>query len=375
MKTNRHQPIPTSSPQNRWPASLLWGIVEKFARAALVSAKFLWALLLAVAASPVAGGQPADATPHPVARSAPSTDSVVDPLPTPNAAPETYSDADSDAQRLRQQAAAALIERTVVTLASGPAFDAKLTQQVRTPDHTAVGVGRYEQAGGNTGRVHMDMDISISQNQKCQLLQKCDGRLAWTREQVGDTVRLRRVDVGRLDEMVAAKMSAISPRLRVGGLIELLERAHADFALEQVPAELEGHPVWMLKGSLRPAVKTDILRRAEREEWPPLCPNAIAIAIAADNNDNGFGKGLPVRFEYWLETEAEAEQAQQAPTEMRRLISYLKIYDLQKIQPAPETHFRLETGESDVNYTNDTQRYLDHFGIQVTEKQQRLLTR
>ena len=294
----------------------------------------------------------------------PTDDLTADSRAVARNATESQSQSQAQHRRLRQEAAAVLIDRTVRLLASGPSFDAKLTQEIRAQGRSAVGVGRYEQAGGNTGRISMEMMIPTS-NGKCLLQQMCDGRLAWTREQVGDTVRLRRVDVGRLDEMVGRQVRGISPRLRVGGLVELLERAHADYALEQVPAELEGRPVWMLRGTIRPTTEEAILRAAGREDWPPLCPRWIAIAIAADDDEEGFGAGLPVRFEYWSD-EAVAT---------RRLISYLKIYDLQKIQPAPETHFRFETGESDVNYVNDTQRYLDHFGIQVTDKQQRLLTR
>lgn len=265
---------------------------------------------------------------------------------------------------LRQQAAKLLIRKTIQQLTSGKAFDAKLTQHIRTEGRNAVGVGRYEQAGGNTGRVSMDMRIPTS-NGECLLQQVCDGRLAWTREQIGDSIRLRRVDVARLDELVVGAKTEIKPRLRVGGLVELLEKAHADFALQQVTGELEGEPVWMLKGDIRPETEAAILKAAEREDWPPLCPRSVAIAIAAENNESGFGQGLPIRFEFWSDTEGKD----------RRLISYLRIYDLRAIPPAPETHFRFETGGGDVNYVNDTQRYLDHFGIQVTERQKRILTR
>lgn len=284
-----------------------------------------------------------------------------------SAAPHRDGDrTEAEARQLevRREAARQMVERTVRRLTSGPAFDAKLTQEIRAQGRSSVGVGRYEQAGGNTGRMSMEMMIPTS-NGKCFLQQMCDGRLAWTREQVGETIRLRRVDVGRLDELVGPNYRGVAPRLRVGGLVELLQQANRDYDLEQVPAKLEDRPVWMLRGALRPKRKQAILAAAEREDMPPLLPQAIAIAIAAEAGPEGFGKGLPIRFEYWT-----SEDLQE-----RRLISYLKIYDLRAIEPAPERHFRFETGEADVNYVNDTQRYLDRFDIQLTHKQQRLLLR
>ncbi len=264
----------------------------------------------------------------------------------------------------RERAADLLVQHTLEQLANGPAFDAKLTQEIRVQGRSAVGVGRYEQAGGGTGRISMEMMIPTA-NGRCLLQQICDGRLSWTREQVGQSVRLRRVDVARLDELLAGKPTKLNARLRVGGIVELLERCHLDYALEQVPAELEGQAVWMLRGPRRDAAQSGSTETTKKNSLPNSSPKAVAIAIAAANAPNGFGKGLPVRFEFWSNED----------TNERRLISYLKIYDAQKIQAAPEANFRFETSEADINYTNDTQRYLQFFGAQISQGQSRATVR
>src|SRR6056297_1258919 len=121
--------------------------------------------------------------------------------------------ADGSRQQARQ-AAQPLIRDTLQRLTAGPAFDAKLTQHIWAQGREVVGVGRYEQAGEETGWFSMEMMVPTASG-KCLLQQMSDGRLAWTREQVGDQVRLRRVDVGRLDELVPPhKYDGLRPGLR-----------------------------------------------------------------------------------------------------------------------------------------------------------------
>lgn len=292
-----------------------------------------------------------------------------------DASPATAAAADAQAaaelalsQGQRERAADELVWQTIERLTHGGAFEAKLKQRVWAAGREVVGVGRYEQAGGRTGRVSMELMIPIAHG-KCLMQQTCDGRLAWTREQVGDEVRLRRVDVGRLDELVPPDQrkasGSIAPGLRVGGLVELFERIHTDYRLRLVGGQLEGRAVWILRGAIRPETRQQILETAGRQDWPPLCPVEARVAIAAEDGPQDFGQGLPVRFEFW------GQKASGEPS----LISLLEVYDARAIEPAPQQHFRYETGGQDVDFTNDTERYLRRFGVRLTDSQRMMLWR
>lgn len=276
------------------------------------------------------------------------------------------------------QAADRLIRNTMRRLTSGPAFDAKLTQHIWTQaqGREVVGVGRYEQAGEETGWFSMEMMIPTATG-KCLLQQMSDGRLAWTREQVGDQVRLRRVDVGRLDELVPSPNDGrLRPGLRVGGLVELLQRLHTDYRLTRTAGKVDSRRVWVLRGTLRNQVASSIEQASNGGAWPRLYPREVLVAIAADDNEQGFGKGLPARIEFWSDRPDEVDgETNSDQIAKRKLISLLKIYDARPINPAPQQHFSFETGESDVQFINDTERYVQMFGVKLTAKERVMLLR
>lgn len=296
--------------------------------------------------------------------------------PIDDASVSTERAADSPSETIQaERAADRLIRDTIRRLTAGPAFDAKLTQHIWAHGREVVGVGRYEQAGEETGWFSMEMMIPTASG-KCLLQQMSDGRLAWTREQVGERVRLRRVDVGRLDELVPSQHGNGSrPGLRVGGLVELLQRIHTDYRLVRTAGRVDGRRVWVLRGSLREHVAESIAP-SNGSAWPGLCPREVLVAIAADRNEQGFGKGLLARIEFWSdrpdEVDGEADSVQLA---QRNLISLLKIYDARRINPAPQQHFSFETGESDVQFINDTERYVEMFGVKLTAKERVMLLR
>jgi hypothetical protein len=212
---------------------------------------------------------------------------------------------------------------------------------------------------------------------KCLLQQMSDGRLAWTREQVGTQVRLRRVDVGRLDELVPPhKYDGLRPGLRVGGLVELLQRIETDYDLTRTAGKVDGRRVWVLRGPLREPPANRIAAASEGDAWPTLCPREVLVAIAAEDHAEGFGKGLPVRIEFWNQRPEQVESAgPRVQLAQRNLISLLKIYDVRAINPAPQQHFSFETGESDVQFINETERYVQMFGVQLTAKERVMLLR
>ncbi len=215
--------------------------------------------------------------------------------------------------------------RTIQRLAMGDAFDAKLRQRIWTSGREVVGVGHYEQAGGGTGRFSLEMTIHDGDSRQ-SIRQISDGKLSWTRTQIGQQIAIGRVEIGRIDEFEreqrfqssltekkttpfgSTKLVAmpsidsrerLPARLLVGGLVELLHQIMRDYSLRIGKGTVERQPVWILRGSLTEEARARILTASGRKAWAPLCPVEVRVAIAAASDANGFGTGLPIRFEFW----------------------------------------------------------------------------
>jgi hypothetical protein len=320
-----------------------------------------------------------------------------------------------------------LVAQTIQRIAHGPAFDAKVRQRVWVSGREILGVGTYEQAGQGTGQFNLQVTM-LDGDGKHTLQQVSDGRLAWTREQIGEQVSLRRVDVGRLDQWVndslaslmgrglqdSAAPTTLKPSVRVGGWTEMMDTIATEHDLTLQSGQLEGRDVWIVKGTLRDDLRAQRLEEFGTKTWPELCPTQVVVLIARNNDpETGFGKGLPLRIEYWGDPAhvpiGESQDAvpnssdnndgvsgEQNPgvndngvlddsTPARRtsnqrmlncpLISLIELYSLRPISPPPIGRFRFDNQDLDVEFTNETDRYLSRYGIAITERQSRLLRR
>ncbi|TWT59271.1 hypothetical protein [Allorhodopirellula solitaria] len=318
-----------------------------------------------------------------------------------------------------------LLARVIEQIALGPAFDAKIRQRVRVGDREVIGVGTYEQAGDGSGWFNLQVAMHDGDG-KHTLQQISDGRLAWTREQIGEEVTLQRVDVGRLDQWVQGAVapvyrqtdatdapiaSHLPPSVRVGAWTEMLERIASDHDLTLASGRLEQRDVWIVRGKLKPAVRAQRLTEFGSEAWPELYPTEVVVAVAKSASpETGFGRGLPLRLEFYADpvvtppapptsptaadtaakdTAAAAESAttppsavdQSAPatptvrSDPTQLISLIELYSIRPISTPPIGRFRFENQDMEVNFTNDTDRYLSRYGIHITERQSRMLRR
>ncbi|SMP50946.1 hypothetical protein SAMN06265222_103198 [Neorhodopirellula lusitana] len=374
----------------------------------------------------------------------------------------------------QQERAIRLINRVTEQMALGPAFDCKVRQRVWVGGREVIGVGTYEQAGEGSGRFNLQVAMHDGDG-KHTLQQISDGRLAWTREQIGDEIQLQRVDVGRLDQWIQGSSLAngdltqrptnqanqLPPSLRVGGFAEMLENLVMDHDLKVVAGQLEERDVWIVRGSLKLEVRRRWLEQFGTDEWPELCPSQVVVAIAkSDSPDTQFGQGIPVRFEFWTDpavptpeppksktpeiasqtngtpaqlashsltpptsnglasvhdqfgsnavatpananapaqsvnpgqsvnleqsvnevgspdNQTDSQSAAMLPgTQHSRLVSLIELYSIRRIMPPPIARFRFDNQDMEVNFTNDTDRYLERYGIQITERQSRMLRR
>lgn len=247
-------------------------------------------------------------------------------LATPSPSDTAPVHVDSPADRL--------ILRVIERLALGDAFDAKIRQRVWVGGREVIGVGTYEQAGRGSGQFNLQVAMHTGDG-KHTLQQICDGRLAWTREQIGESISLHRVDVGRLDQWVesasvnpvwryqtdlanqpgtessvgnaslasapaktsvAASIDRLPPSVRVGGWTEMLETLVRDYDLKLSAGRLEQQEVWIVHGRLRADVRRqrmiDFGIADGKGDWPELCPTQMVVAIAkSDSAESGFGQG------------------------------------------------------------------------------------
>lgn len=331
-----------------------------------------------------------------------------------------------------------LLARVIEQIALGPAFDAKVRQRVWVGGREVIGVGTYEQAGNGSGWFNLQVAMHDGDG-KHTLQQISDGRLAWTREQIGEEVTLQRVDVGRLDQWVHNTTENLlatpvhreylsnedpiadhlRPSVRVGGWSEMLESIAADHDLTIAAGRLEDREVWIIRGTLQADIRAQRLEQFDAETWPELCPTQVVVAIAkTPHPETDFGQGLPLRIEFWTDpvastaepvqtssddavhdiTQASTNSPTMSPavspspehptptsatptatpttsTRNSRMISLIELYSIRPISSPPIGRFRFENQDMEVNFTNSTDRYLSRYGIQITERQSRMLRR
>jgi hypothetical protein len=287
-----------------------------------------------------------------------------------------------------------LARRTIERLVLDDAFDAKLRQRIWAGGREVVGVGHYEQSGGGTGRYSLEMTIHDGDSRQT-MKQISDGKLQWQRTQVGGSISIRRVDIGRIDEHerevlsgkaasgLSSAANRLPARLLVGGLVELLSQIASDFTLRLGKGTVERQPVWILRGVLRKEVRDRIQASSGQTQLASLSPTEVRVAIAATPDANGFGAGLPIRIEFWsspvsdspvslVATHVKAGLTGSTPdgneqvslpksidAPAGRLISLLEVYSMRKIEPSPVERFLFVVDDREGTFVNDTRRYLD----------------
>ncbi|MCG8649107.1 MAG: hypothetical protein MI861_04705 [Pirellulales bacterium] len=277
----------------------------------------------------------------------------------------------SDPQALR------LLQEVVRQITHGPAFDAKVRERVWATGREVVGVGTYEQAGGGGGQFNLQITM-LDGGGKHRLQQISDGRLAWTRTEIAGKVTLRRVDVGRLNEWVrlSGREVDIAPGLKVGGWAEMLDTIQQDYVLTVDNAKLGSRAVWVITGQLRDEARARIQLLSNHDNFPELCPTKVRVVIAAKPNpETGFGQLLPIQFQFWSDPVAAPPQGDQPARRQGRLITLIEIYSIRPITPPSIERFRFENDNAEVNFTNETDRYIQRYGVQLTAGQRRQLRR
>jgi hypothetical protein len=300
-----------------------------------------------------------------------------DPPPAPAADTSAATPQPAAPPAVSQPRATGLLRQVIWQLAHGPAFIAKVRETVWATGRKVVGVGTYEQSGEGSGRFNLQITMHDGDGRH-HFQQISDGKLAWTRSEVSGHVALRRVDVGRLDEWVRPSNTPgeVAPRLRIGAWTEMLDLVDRDYIVRVDSATLQDNPVWVITGSLREQVRARILKESGRSTWPTLCPTKVRIAIAASPDAaTGSGELLPTRIEFWSDPILADPQAESSAVPEGRLITLIEIYSIRAITAPPIERFRFDNQDAEVNFVNETEGYIERFGVELTASQRRALQR
>ena len=258
----------------------------------------------------------------------------------------------------RRADARLLLLKSTKQLAYGPPLEATIRQRVWVADKTSVGVGLYQQMGQGQGKYRVEMVLPLGEL-KSELVQINDGHLAWSSKRTGNDLQIWRVDVMRLDDLTSQhERDALPPRLRVIGIIELLDALARDYDLELAKGVLNEQPVWIARGFLNPAAEHR-LRTKRGGTLPKYVPNYVQIALNA--SDPTFPL-MPLRIEYWQGNPQDV--ATNKTTKVTTFPQPIGLWEVTKYQAwaSPDIRrFQFPADRLDVDPENRTELYAQRF--------------
>ncbi|MEL6111014.1 MAG: hypothetical protein AAFU85_33825, partial [Planctomycetota bacterium] len=136
-------------------------------------------------------------------------------------------------------------------------------------------------------------------------------------------------------------------------------------------SELDGQPLHVLIGTIKPERVEDIQRQSGRD-LPGLFPVRVNVFVnAKDDPRSGAQRGIPIRIEHRAKTPPTTEPSDRSRSgpAIGGLISLLELYSIQPISPPPIQRFRFENQDASVTFENETHRYEERFDIRVSAKQ------
>jgi outer membrane lipoprotein-sorting protein len=217
-------------------------------------------------------GQPA----APAAKAAPGA-------PAPGAPGEPQQEPPTEAERL--------IDVAIKQVAALKSVSADVLQRVEMLKQKFDIKGRYLK--GPSSRIYLKLTISGLPDASGTLLQICDGVTLWDYQQVLDSQMYRKMSVQPVFERLNAQeidartREQIMTQMGFAGPEALLVGLRRTIKFDQKESgELDGKPVWVLRGSWRSRnglVGPDQRQLPLTGPLPPYVPNTVTLYLGKDN--------------------------------------------------------------------------------------------
>ena len=273
----------------------------------------------------------------------------------PNAAP------------LRSEATApATITQARQRLETQGALAAKMRQRIHLFGQDLSGSGVYMQLGNGPDRyLRLEMRVQLAAMQ-ASLLQVCDGRFMWIRQELPTHKTLGRVDLRQIQESLA--ISAHEPQLDplsnwmvLGGLPKLLAALESEFQFEPpTAAKIGNEPMLAVRGTWKPqmlaklaAGQDDALRAGGAVDWsriPQQVPDSVVLLLGAADL-------FPYRIEYHRTPAAQAE----GEARNYKTLATIEFYEVQLGAELDPLQFIFKPGDAEV--ADHTPLYMQKLGL------------
>ena len=269
---------------------------------------------------------------------------VVDPMEAPTNEDSLLTDPDI------------ILGRAISQMYAESKFQASIRHKINMFDQQLVGSGHYRQFGNGTiKRLRFELKTQVG-DKTSSVIQVCDGRHLWSRENLPEGTTLSRVDVRYIRDALEAENSKHGAgrlatnwgaNIAMGGLPRLLASLQACFEFEAVTeTRFEDVPVWVLLGQWKPEVRDRIMKQfGTGKQIPPHLPNAVRLVLGRDVEY----KFIPREIQYLRINSDKTAQP---------MVS-LQLYDITRRVDMNAAQFEYQRGEQVI--VDRTQAFLDKY--------------
>lgn len=250
----------------------------------------------------------------------------------------------------------AILKRAIVQLHSESRFQASVRHKIHMFDQQLVGTGHYRQFGNDSiKRLRFELKTQVGEKTS-SVIQVCDGRHLWTRENLTEGTTLSRIDVRFIQDELAeyerdngvGKFTANwGANIAMGGLPRLLTSIDLCFDFRSVKeATYEDIPVWVMVGTWKSEVKERIIEQFNSgTQLPAHLPDAVQLVLGRDVEY----KFIPREIQY---LRILADQT------AKPMVS-LQLYDITRLVDMNSSQFEYQRGEQVI--VDRTQAFLDKY--------------
>ena len=170
-------------------------------------------------------------------------------------------------------------------LLSYPSIQAKLVETVALANRRFTINGSYLQGGGSDLRLRLEFNVKLGDTEGA-ILEVCDGKVLWTRHQIGGDVRISRRDVGQIQQAAADSGlpdDLITVDLGFGGLPGLLASIEKSMQFDSFKEDMaDGRKLIVIEGGWKPAMLKS-WKRTSADPLPDYVPSRIRVYLDGES--------------------------------------------------------------------------------------------